>query len=317
MYIQDRPISRACPAARSGADSSPALPRLVGDSVTTYHISPAGRDQPTPRLAVSHPAGRHPSSSTLRLTPRQPPRHETRDVRERPPQEHARAATRALSPPRSERRSVPSSRPLSATSPRATLVALAGHDYGMGRRATGLRRAFLLGVRAAIAESFEFIHRPTPDDGHLAVSSLDGEGRESPAGRTLTRGALVSRGVENGEAREVILSWRTASSLRARRRLAMLGERDRSGALGNPPLRPAASPSRAVSEPDPRSARRRWLWVCDRASRCRGLGALAVRAASGRRRGLERHDAGRAPAPGVLRRRRLRRLQKGAAIRRG
>ena len=132
---------------------------LLGDSVTTDHISPAGD------IAEASPAGQLPEVEhgvaadglqLLRLAPRQRPRDDARHLRQHPPQEPAGARRRGR---RHRPRARPASRWRSTTRPSGTsaegtpLVVLAGKEYGSGslarlggqghaapRRARGHRR---------------------------------------------------------------------------------------------------------------------------------------------------------------------------------
>jgi aconitate hydratase len=83
------------------------------------------------------------------------------------------------------------------------LVVIAGREYGSGSsRDWAAKGPSLLGVRAAIAESYERIHRSNLlMMGVLPLQFMSGEGRES-LGLT-GREAFSIRGVEDGEAREV------------------------------------------------------------------------------------------------------------------
>jgi aconitate hydratase len=82
-------------------------------------------------------------------------------------------------------------------------IVLAGKEYGSGSsRDWAAKGPNLLGVRAAIAESFERIHRSNLlMMGILPLQFLDGDSRES-LGLT-GREEYSITGVENGEAREV------------------------------------------------------------------------------------------------------------------
>src|SRR4030095_11852650 len=82
-------------------------------------------------------------------------------------------------------------------------IVIAGKEYGSGSsRDWAAKGPSLLGVRAAIAESFERIHRSNLlMMGILPLQFLPGESRES-LGLTGRESFSIS-GVENGEAREV------------------------------------------------------------------------------------------------------------------
>src|SRR6185503_5159029 len=105
------------------------------------------------------------------------------------------------------------------------LIVLAGKEYGSGSsRDWAAKGPNLLGVRAAIAESYERIHRSNLlMMGVLPLQFLPGESRESLG---LTGRELYSvEGVENAEAREVTVRA-DDRSFRARVRLDTPRERE-------------------------------------------------------------------------------------------
>jgi aconitate hydratase len=83
------------------------------------------------------------------------------------------------------------------------LIVIAGKEYGSGSsRDWAAKGPLLLGVRAAIAESYERIHRSNLlMMGVLPLQFLPGQGREA-LGLT-GREEFSITGVENGEARQV------------------------------------------------------------------------------------------------------------------
>ena len=88
------------PAARARADrttsSGARVLAVLGDSVTTDHISPAGsikRDSPAAGYLDEHRRGAA-GLQLLRLAPRQPRGHDARHVRQHPPAQRARAGHR-------------------------------------------------------------------------------------------------------------------------------------------------------------------------------------------------------------------------------
>ena len=160
------------PVARAQAD--PADPRrrvlvMVGDSVTTDHISPAGS------IKKDSPGGQVPDGARraadglqqLRLAPRQRPRDDPRHVRQHPPAQPARPRHRRRrdDDTSADRRIGEEIMPIYDASMKyqaegVPLVVLAGKDYGMGSsRDWAAKGTYLLGVKAVIAESFERIHR--------------------------------------------------------------------------------------------------------------------------------------------------------------
>ena len=160
--------------SRSRTSTGARVLAMLGDSVTTDHISPAGsikRDGPAGRL----PAGARGGAARLqllRLAPRQPRGDDARHVREHPPAQpvgarnrgrrHAlpgRPRTAGAGPPRASR--CRSTTPRCGTSHEGVpLVVLGGKEYGSGSsRDWAAKGTKLLGVRAVIAESFERIHR--------------------------------------------------------------------------------------------------------------------------------------------------------------
>jgi aconitate hydratase len=105
------------------------------------------------------------------------------------------------------------------------LVVLAGKEYGSGSsRDWAAKGPNLLGVRAAIAESYERIHRSNLlMCGIVPLQFMDGESRES-LGLT-GREEFTITGLENGEADEVTVRA-DDKELRARVRLETPKERD-------------------------------------------------------------------------------------------
>ena len=139
---------------------------MVGDSVTTDHISPAGI------IKKDSPAGRYPDGARraaaglqqLRLPPRQRPRDDPRHLRQHPPPQpprprHRRRRHQATSPAPARSCSIYDAR-MKYQADGTPLIVLAGKDYGMGSsRDWAAKGTYLLGVKAVIAESFERIHR--------------------------------------------------------------------------------------------------------------------------------------------------------------
>ena len=138
---------------------------VLGDSVTTDHISPAGS------IAAWSPAGQwlqeHGVGAArvqlLRRAPRPPRGDDARHVRQHPAaQPPGRGQGGPVhGPPAGRARRRSSTTPRCATAPRASpLLVIAGREYGSGSsRDWAAKGTALLGVRAVLAESYERIHR--------------------------------------------------------------------------------------------------------------------------------------------------------------
>ena len=159
---------------------------MLGDSVTTDHISPAGaikKDSPAARYLNEHGVEQQ-GLQLLRRTPRQPRGDDARHVREHPPAQPAgpgttRAGSRVKLP---DGDVMPIYDAAMAYAEDGTpLVVLAGKEYGSGSsRDWAAKGTTLLGVRAVIAESFERIHRSNlVGMGVLPLQFADGETAES------------------------------------------------------------------------------------------------------------------------------------------
>jgi aconitate hydratase len=180
-----RPSSRphASPEARQ-AHRGRAVLALLGDSVTTDHISPAGDIAATAPRALPPVARRVQGGLQLvRLAPRQRPGDGARHLRQHPPEEPPRARRRGRrhgAPPHGRAVSIydASERYKAAGTP---LIVIAGKEYGTGSsRDWAAKGTLLLGVRAVIAESFERIHRANlVGMGVLPLVFSDGENAES------------------------------------------------------------------------------------------------------------------------------------------
>ena len=147
-YVRRPPYFDGMPRepGRSRTSPAPAAWCVVGDSVTTDHISPAGAIKP------DSPAGKYlvgarrraEGLQLLRLAARQPRGDGARDVRERAAEEPARAGVRGhLDGARPERRGDDDLRGVAAL-PRGGHAAgrpRRARSTGPGRRATGRRRA--------------------------------------------------------------------------------------------------------------------------------------------------------------------------------
>ena len=201
---------------------------LLGDSVTTDHISPGRLDQARrPRGRVPAGAGRRAARlQLLRLAPRQPRGDDARHVRQHPPAQPARrrrdSCPKAASPATSA--TARASRCRSTTPPCATssegtdLVVLAGREYGSGSsRDWAAKGTKLLGVRAVIAQSFERIHRSNlVGMGVLPLQFPEGE--SAALARAERRGDVLDRRARRGDGRRRRAAARGRSQRRARRR---------------------------------------------------------------------------------------------------
>jgi aconitate hydratase len=202
---------------------------MVGDSVTTDHISPAGAikpDAPAGQYLVEHGVERKDFNSygsrrgnhevmmrgtfaNVRLKNLLAPGSEGTWTVHLPDGEETTIFEAAM---RYQEEGVPT-------------IVIAGKEYGSGSsRDWAAKGPGLLGVRAAIAESFERIHRSNLlMMGILPLQFLDGEGRES-LGLT-GREEFEIVGIENGEAREVTVRA-DGEEFRARLRLDTPRERE-------------------------------------------------------------------------------------------
>ena len=159
---------------------------MLGDSITTDHISPAGNiAAASPAGQVAHRARRADEGLQLvRRAARQSRSDDARHVREHPPAQRARAAATKAG---GRRRSRAASRVRSTTRDGVPAAAarrssiIAGKEYGTGSsRDWAAKGTLLLGVRAVIAESFERIHRSNlVGMGVLPLEFTNGETRQS------------------------------------------------------------------------------------------------------------------------------------------
>ncbi len=180
---------------------------LLGDSVTTDHISPAGAikpDSPAGTYLVDHGVERKDFNSygSRRGNHEVMVRGTFANVRLKNLLVPGSEGTWTVHVPSGEEMTIyeASERYAAESTP---LVVLAGKEYGSGSsRDWAAKGPNLLGVRAVIAESYERIHRSNLlMMGILPLQYLDGENAES-LGLT-GREEFALSGVENGEAREV------------------------------------------------------------------------------------------------------------------
>ena len=243
-----RPTSRACPREPGRVEDVVGARCLVmlGDSVTTDHISPAGAikpESPAGKYLVEHGVERKQFNSygSRRGNHEVMVRGTFANVRLKNLLAPGSEGTVTIHVPSGEETTIfeASQRYLAEGTP---LIVIAGREYGSGSsRDWAAKGPNLLGVRAVIAESYERIHRSNLlMMGILPLQFLDGEGRES-LGLT-GREEFSIEGVENGEAargdgpgrRQGVPRPRAAGHA-ARARIPP--------ARGDPPLR-AAAPAR-------------------------------------------------------------------------
>jgi aconitate hydratase len=179
----------------------------LGDSVTTDHISPAGSirpDSPAGRYLVDHGVDRKDFNSygARRGNHEVMVRGTFANVRLRNKLVQGSEGTWTVHVPSGEEMTIfeASQRYLAEATP---LVVLAGKEYGSGSsRDWAAKGPNLLGVKAAIAESYERIHRSNLlMMGILPLQFLDGESPESLG--LSGRESFSISGVDNAEATEV------------------------------------------------------------------------------------------------------------------
>jgi aconitate hydratase len=202
---------------------------MVGDSVTTDHISPAGAikpDSPAGKYLVGHGVERRDFNSygARRGNHEVMVRGTFANVRLRNKLVPASEGTWTVHVPSGEEMTIfeASERYLAEGTP---LVVLAGKEYGSGSsRDWAAKGPNLLGVKAVLAESFERIHRSNLlMMGVLPLQFADGE---TPETLGLTgREAFAIVGAEGGEAREVTVRA-DDKEFRARVRLDTPRERE-------------------------------------------------------------------------------------------
>jgi aconitate hydratase len=180
---------------------------VIGDSVTTDHISPAGSikpDSPAGRYLVEHGVERKDFNSygSRRGNHEVMTRGTFANVRLRNQLVPGSEGTWTVHVPSGEETTIyeAAERYRENGTP---LIVLAGKEYGSGSsRDWAAKGPKLLGVRAVIAESYERIHRSNLlMMGVLPLQYVPGETRET-LGLT-GREEFTITGLENGEAREV------------------------------------------------------------------------------------------------------------------
>src|SRR5438128_6872790 len=202
---------------------------MVGDSVTTDHISPAGSikpDSPAGKYLLEHGVERKDFNTygSRRGNHEVMARGTFANVRLRNLMVQGSEGTWTVHVPSGEEMTIydASQRYLADGTP---LIVIAGKEYGSGSsRDWAAKGPKLLGVRAVIAESYERIHRSNLlMMGVLPLQFADGETRES-LGLT-GREEFSVTGVENGEAEEVTV-LADDKEFRARVRLDTPRERE-------------------------------------------------------------------------------------------
>jgi aconitate hydratase len=202
---------------------------ILGDSVTTDHISPAGSikpESPAGKYLLEHGVDRSQFNSygARRGNHEVMVRGTFANVRLRNLMVPGSEGTWTVHVPSGEEMTIydAAQRYLADDTP---LVVIAGQEYGSGSsRDWAAKGPKLLGVRAVIAETYERIHRSNLlMMGILPLQFMDGEGRES-LGLT-GREQFSVEGVENGEAREVTVRA-DDKEFRARLRLETPRERE-------------------------------------------------------------------------------------------
>jgi aconitate hydratase len=180
---------------------------MLGDSVTTDHISPAGSikpESPAGQYLIEHGVDRSQFNSygARRGNHEVMVRGTFANVRLRNLMVPGSEGTWTVHVPSGEEMTIydASLRYLAAETP---LVVIAGQEYGSGSsRDWAAKGPNLLGVRAVLAETYERIHRSNLlMMGVLPLQFMDGEGREALG--LSGREEFSITGVENGDADEV------------------------------------------------------------------------------------------------------------------
>jgi aconitate hydratase len=165
-YIQEPPFFQNLSAALKPISSIRGAHVLVsvGDSVTTDHISPAGdikKNSSAGKFLMDHgvPAGDFNSYGSRRGNDRVMTRGTFANIRLKNLLVPGSEGPVTLHLPEKEQMSVYDAS-MKYQADGVPLIVLAGKDYGMGSsRDWAAKGVYLLGVKAAIAESFERIHR--------------------------------------------------------------------------------------------------------------------------------------------------------------
>ena len=230
-YVRQPPYFADMPREAPGVEDVQGARCLVmvGDSVTTDHISPAGsikQDSPAGRYLIEHGVERKDFNSygSRRGNHEVMVRGTFANVRLRNLLVPGSEGTWTVHVPSGEEMTIydASRRYLEEGVP---LVVIAGKEYGSGSsRDWAAKGPLLLGVRAAIAESYERIHRSNLL--MMGVLPLQFPGGESAESLGLTgREEFSIEGIENAEADEVTVRA-DGKEFRARLRLDTPRERE-------------------------------------------------------------------------------------------
>jgi len=230
-YVRQPPYFEGLPREPAPVEDVKGARCLVvlGDSVTTDHISPAGAikpDSPAGKYLVDHGIERKQFNSygSRRGNHEVMVRGTFANVRLKNLLVPGSEGTWTVHVPSGEETTIfeASQRYLEEGTP---LIVIAGKEYGSGSsRDWAAKGPNLLGVKAVIAESYERIHRSNLlMMGVLPLQFADGEGREA-LGLT-GREEFSIEGVENGDAREVTVRA-DGNEFRARVRLDTPRERE-------------------------------------------------------------------------------------------
>jgi aconitate hydratase len=202
-YFEDMPTS---PQPLEDVDGARCLV-MLGDSVTTDHISPAGSirpDSPAGTYLIEHGVERKDFNSygSRRGNHEVMVRGTFANVRLKNLLVPGSEGTWTVHLPGDEEMTIfeASQRYLAAGTP---TIVIAGKEYGSGSsRDWAAKGPNLLGVRAVIAESYERIHRSNLL--MMGIVPLQFEAGETPETLGLTgREAFAIEGIANGEAKEV------------------------------------------------------------------------------------------------------------------
>jgi aconitate hydratase len=230
-YVRRPPYFDGMPAAPQRFEDVAGARCLVmlGDSVTTDHISPAGAirpDSPAGRYLIEHGVERKDFNSygSRRGNHEVMVRGTFANVRLRNLLVPGSEGTWTAHLPDGEEMTIfeAAERYLAEGTP---TIVLAGKEYGSGSsRDWAAKGPNLLGVRAVVAESYERIHRSNLL--MMGVLPLQFEDGETPATLGLTgRELFAIEGIENGEASHVTVRA-DETTFRARVRLDTPRERE-------------------------------------------------------------------------------------------
>jgi aconitate hydratase len=230
-YVRQAPYFEAMPREPAPVEDVAGARCLVmlGDSVTTDHISPAGAirpDSPAGKYLIEHGVERRDFNSygSRRGNHEVMVRGTFANVRLRNQLVEGSEGTWTVHLPDGEEMTIYDAAMRYRDEGVPTIV-IAGKEYGSGSsRDWAAKGPNLLGVRAAIAESFERIHRSNLlMMGVLPLQFADGENRESLGLTGREEFSIV--GIDNGEADEVTVHA-DGTEFRARVRLDTPRERE-------------------------------------------------------------------------------------------